>query len=95
MKTVKFFLNVKSSQFGQRNMYRDIQLALNLPVKLHLLCIVVSTPFMWNSMRLLWGCTEISPKVRSRAAHCFNLEKNLNTCVVEYNTFSDITAKIV
>ena len=46
-------------------------------------------------MRLLWGCTEISPKVRSGAAHCFNLEKNLNTCVVEYNTFSDITAKIV
>ena len=43
----------------------------------------------------LWGCTEISPKVRSGAAHGFNLEKNLNTCVVEYNTFSDITAKIV
>ena len=26
-KTVTFFLNVKSSQFGQRNMYKEIQLA--------------------------------------------------------------------
>ena len=43
----------------------------------------------------LWGCTEISPKVRNGAAHGFNVEKNLNTCVVEYNTFSDIAAKIV
>ena len=39
----------------------------------------------------LWGCTEISPKGRNGAAHCFNPEKNLNSCVVEYNTFSDIS----
>ena len=39
----------------------------------------------------LWGCTEISPKFRSGADHCFNLEKNSNSCVVEYNTFSDIS----
>ena len=43
----------------------------------------------------LWGCTEISPNVRSGAAHCFNLEKNLNTCVVEYNTFSDISENCI
>ena len=42
----------------------------------------------------LQGSTEISPKVRSGAANYFNLEKNLNAFVVEYNRFSDTQGKL-
>ena len=41
----------------------------------------------------LWGCTEISPKVRSGAAHCFNLEKK--THVLLNIIHFPILAKIV